>query len=95
MDEQVFWASRNPAVTTSESWPAATLLLLLTVTACAGLVEPMTVDEKVSCDGVTFSPDVARPPPLSGTVIWVTEEVEEEITRFAVLPPEVVGANVA
>lgn len=55
---QLFWIKANPALAESTSWPTAVPLVLLTVTVCAGLVEPTMTGANVNCTGLTLSPEV-------------------------------------
>ena len=91
--EQVLWVRANPAVTVRVSWAAAKLLVLLTVTVCAALVEPATVAGKVTCTGAAFRPEAANPAPFKVTVAGVSTPLAAMVNR-AESGPAAVGVNV-
>ena len=59
------------------------------VIVCGGLGRPGLCGEKVSCGGLTLSPAIAWPEPLSGTLTAVA--LDEEIVSVASLPPDAIG----
>jgi len=90
---QVFCARANPAVTASESALAGALLVLLTVTVCAALVEPTMVGTKVSWEGLTLSPEGTVDEPERRTVTGVTPAVDEVMVSAAELAPATTGVK--
>jgi hypothetical protein len=84
----------NGDTTVSVSEAAEKLPVLVTVTVCAALGWPMTVDGKVNFDGLTLSTVRFAPLPLSGTLKAATPSVEEEIVSVAALAPVVAGVKI-
>ena len=91
---QVFCVTLNCAVGAKAGAANEALLVLVTVTVCAALVWPTAVTAKVSCAGLTFSPDQTCPVPFSATVTGATPEVEEVTVSVAALPPVAAGEKI-
>jgi hypothetical protein len=84
----------NPAVSETNNWLAARGLVLVTVTVCAVLIAPTTVDGKASWAGLMLSPEVTCPAPFSGTCTLLAPCVAETTVRVAELPPAKLGVKI-
>jgi hypothetical protein len=73
---------------------AEKLPVLPTVTVCAALDCPGLTTGKVNSCGLTVSPVVVVPVPLSETFTGATPSIEDATTSVAALPPAVDGVKI-